>query len=274
VAELEAVHGPVARALPLDQFLGQHRDMVLARGLSAMPADRMRWLLRQPRLLLDLQELILTSGGSHWIERAASDPEHQRAVERGWNRLAASFAAEGTATRTDPARPASPRVGRSSWSRHRGLVSLATAAAVLFAVVLVTYRSGVKPSGGVVATSAWGWNRSDALPPRVPRNEYLKHLADGAHEWFNTRPDNPLALARRLAEFRQGCSTLILSPHQPLPVEDRDWLLEKCRGWAGKFDGYLTAVESGAEPLKVRAEADETVNRLIETLRGRADGRA
>ena len=104
----------------------------------------------------------------------------------------------------------------------------------------------------------------------MPRSDYLNRLADGAREWFNTRPDRPPALVRRIAEFRQGCSVLIRSPHRPLSAEDRDWLVEKCRAWAAKFDGYSAAVEAGEDPLKVRNEADETINRLIDTLRGRA----
>ncbi len=84
VAELEAVHGRVARPLPLDQILGRHRDNVLAQGMIALPPKRLRGLLRQPRLLLDLQELILTSGGPHWLDRAASEPETRQSVERGW----------------------------------------------------------------------------------------------------------------------------------------------------------------------------------------------
>ncbi len=87
-------------------------------------------------------------------------------------------------------------------------------------------------------------------------------------------PGNPIALARRIAEFRQGCSVLILSPHRPLPAEDRAWLVERCRAWAARFDGYLASVEAGKDPLEVRNQADETINRLIDTLRDRAKTRA
>src|SRR5262245_45608561 len=82
VAELEAVHGPVTKALKLDHVLGRHRENVLERGLAALPPHRLRRLLVQPRLLLDLQERLLTSGGSYWLQRAGSAAEHGPAVER------------------------------------------------------------------------------------------------------------------------------------------------------------------------------------------------
>ena len=107
---------------------------------------------------------------------------------------------------------------------------------------------------------------ADDLPPGV----YLDRLADAAGEWFKKRPDDPIALARRIGEFRQGCSVLILSPHKPLSAQDRAWLVEKCRAWAAKLDAHLAALEGGASAAKVRDDADATINKLIEALRDRA----
>ena len=52
-------------------------------GLKALPADRLRILLCRPRLLLDLQELVLASGGAAWLERGDPAIERAQAVERG-----------------------------------------------------------------------------------------------------------------------------------------------------------------------------------------------
>src|SRR5207253_3173371 len=107
--------------------------------------------------------------------------------------------------------------------------------------------------------NAWGWSRPGALPGDVPAPAYLDRLADAAAEWFARRPDEPLALARRIAEFRQGCSVLILAEHKPLSAEDRRWLVVRCRAWAGALDRHLAAVEAGRDPARVRTEVDETV---------------
>jgi hypothetical protein len=280
VAELEAVHGAPRKPFTLDQVLGSRREAVLTRGLSVLRSDRLQALLLQPRLLLELQEMILMAGGPYWLRRAAvpetPGTETSETLERTWQRLEPSLA--GTVAPTialpTPGMVSTPPRRRWLGASGRWLVSLAMAAAVLVAIVVVQ-RWPAQPRDGhpqlrVAASPGWGWDRPGALPQDLPRDAYLNHLADAAHEWFNKRPDTPLALARRIAEFRQGCSVLILSPHRPLPSEDRVWLVEKCRAWATKLDTHLVAVEAGQDPLKVRGEADETINRLIAALRERA----
>jgi hypothetical protein len=156
------------------------------------------------------------------------------------------------------------------------VVSLATAAAVLLAVYLPGWLAPkpAEPGGpgpAAVATAppraGWGWDRpdalpADALPADVPPADYLNRLADAAEEWFKKRPEDAPALARRLNEFRQGCSTLILAQHKPLADMDRPWLAERCRAWATKLDKALSDVESGRDVAQVRAEADETARHI------------
>src|SRR5262249_34894607 len=124
------------------------------------------------------------------------------------------------------------------WYRRPSVVSLATAAAVLLAV-FVYPRAGPHPDGhsvGAPARRGGGWSRAGARPDQGPANVYLNRRAEVAGEWFNGRPEEPAALAKRIEEFRQGCSVLIFAAHQPLPAADRQWLVEACRGWAGKLD--------------------------------------
>ncbi|HJZ58526.1 MAG TPA: hypothetical protein VKE74_26530, partial [Gemmataceae bacterium] len=91
-----------------------------------------------------------------------------------------------------------------------------------------------------------------------------------AEEWFNEKPEDAAALARRINELRTGCSKLIFSPHEPLPEKDREWLVGKCREWAKKMDDHLTALEAGADLRAVRADVDQTVTKLSAALRERA----
>jgi len=249
IAELEAVHGPPAEGDPtLEGVIGGHRDAVLAEGLAALPSGALGTLLRHPRLLLELQGLVLASGGERWTRAVAPDAR----VGRGRVRLDAWMGGEVV-----PARP----IGRG---RRPWFVGLAMAASVLAA--FVGFEVGRERTAGPVA---WGWDRPGALPQDVPRDAYLARLADEAGEWFAKRPDDPSGLARRIVEFRRGCSTLILADHRPLSAEDRAWLVAKCRAWASRLDAHLAAVEAGKAPLAVRAEADETVRKLIAALRGR-----
>ena len=277
VAELEAVHGqhggePVPS---LDQVLHGQRDALLARGLKTLPGDRLRALLCRPRLLLDLQELLLASGGPHWLDRAARAVEHAQAVERGWGRLKASLRDQPVSGGTlPPSRLASEIQRPPRTSLLRWAATLATAAAVLLGVFLVEQARVARQAQSALIASRWGWNRPGALPQDLGPGAYLNRIADAAAEWFNQRPEGPIDLARRLGELRQGCSVLILSPHKPLSAQDRTWLVEKCRAWAAKLDAHLVSLEGGAAAAKGADEADATVDKLIKALRERASALA
>jgi hypothetical protein len=112
--------------------------------------------------------------------------------------------------------------------------------------------------------------KPDALPQDQGAHAYLDSLADAAEQWFNRRPEDAAGLAKRLAEMRQGCSTLLLADHRPLAEEDRVWLRTRCRDWAVKLDGYLAAVERGQDVNQVRSQADATIRQAAAALRTRA----
>ena len=276
VAELEAVHGPPREPLTLEKVLGDRRESVRLLGLTELPRDRVRILLRQPRLLLLLQEWLLIEGGPYWRRLAAStmSPKAAAIIARGWEPIATEPAENPVSSIAITSQPAAVAdVRPSSRRRWRWMVIVASAAAVLVALIITRQR----PDGGpgpalLTATPRWGWDRPDALPQDLPSAAYLNHLADAASDWFKKRPNTPIALARRIVEFRQGCSVLILSPHRPLSDAERAWLVDKCRAWAVKLDAHLAAVEAGRDTLEVRREADETINRLITVLRERAGG--
>ncbi|MBV8129008.1 MAG: hypothetical protein JO114_15275 [Planctomycetaceae bacterium] len=263
VAELEAVHGEHPDNLSLTDILRDRRDAVLSRGLDSLPAEGLKSLLRNPRLLLELQELILTEGGPCWLSGAAEAASKQDDLGRVWNRLSDPLQQTSRAA-ASPSRRVVPLA--------RWIASFAAAAAIVLGVgvFLVERQRGGDQGATAVAASGWGWSRPGVLADDLPPGVYLDRLADAAGEWFKKRPDDPIALARRISEFRQGCSVLILSPHKPLSAQDRAWLVEKCRAWAAKLDAHLAALEAGASAAKVRDDADATVNKLIEALRDRA----
>jgi hypothetical protein len=269
VAELEAIHAAGA-TLSLDDVLGGRRADVLQRGLGAVPAEALRQLLRQPRLLLELQELVLEHGGSHWggVDAGA---EMELAMHRGEQRLL--VAVRGRRPAAPPAPVVRPTEAVTAWYRRPSVVSLATAAALLLAVGGYWFwlgRTSQTTVPGPTATERWGWNKPGALPNDKPAPEYLNALAGAGAEWFKKQPDDAPGVAQRINEFRQGCSTLILAPHKPLGDEDRKWLVERCRVWAKKLDDQLAALEQGEDPVKVRTEVDGIVNKLVDALHDRA----
>jgi hypothetical protein len=259
VAELEAVHG---RAAPqprdegggLDALLGAHLATVGERGLAALPPEILRRLLLQPRLLLDLQEHVLVSGGKHWQHLAATSEDLRRPFERGRARLDAILGA-----------PA-PAAAMRAPLRLRWVIGAAAAALVLAAALWV-YWPGRQPAG---AGAAWGWSAPGVLRDEGPPSAYLNRLADAAEEWFQQRPEDAAKLDERIAELRRGCDRLIAAEHRPLAVADREWLVTRCRAWAGKLDAQREALKAGAAVEQVRGQTDRTVRQLIDALRQRA----
>ncbi|MFN4260705.1 MAG: hypothetical protein ACK4RK_15520 [Gemmataceae bacterium] len=274
VAELAAVHKVENGShASLNELLAHYQTPILSQGLSVLPAPQLSRLLRQPRLLLELQALVLEQGGSYWdrlIDAAAPFPSE---IRRGANRLRQFLNQEFI----------TPAVVQIAWYRRPWFVSLATAAALVLTVSGGLYYfpplrpmvfTSSPPALVHVTTPAWGWAKPAALPQDLPAPEYLDHLADAANDWFKQRPDTPAALSKRILEMRQGCSVLLLAEHAPLTEADRGWLRLRCRAWAAHLDELLHNVEMGHDVQQVRTEADQVVRQLVAALRTKAKERA
>lgn len=255
VAELVAVHGDDQRR-SLDDVLGDRLDDVLANGLAAAGPGGCADLLRSPRCLLELQERIVADGGPHW-DTVADSTGLDVLVAGGWKRLHDSVA--GPVTMPAPARP---RTFRTAF-----VASLLSAVATVL-VMLALQRFGPLQDAG--KPGPWGWNRPGAMVSNATADEYLSGLADSADEWFRKRPETASDLAARIIQFRHGCSTVMLSTHEPLSADDQVWLKERCAKWAEKLDAHLADLEAGTKPAEVRAATDETITALTEALRKRA----
>ncbi|MFO0825075.1 MAG: hypothetical protein U0792_18460 [Gemmataceae bacterium] len=277
IAELEATYPDYGTRTTLRKLLENWYRPAIAEGLADVPHEFIRKLLRHPKCLLELQELVLTEGGPHWDDVAAGVNDFDEAVSRGQATLDAILeppVARGRSsevntlaepsTTTEQRKPSSERLYRR-WA----IVSSALAACLLVAVGVVTYQNR-QPGIGKQAGFAWGWDRVGGIPPVESKpTEYLNGLAKSSEEWFDARPTGAPEVARRINELRAGCTKLILSPHTPLAPTDQEWLKAKCREWAGKFDASLAALEAGADPVQVREQVDETVHQLAKALRQR-----
>lgn len=288
-AELAAVYDAAPADAPaLEEALAGRLPAVLAHGLRGLPAALLGRLLRHPTLLLDLQERVLTEGGEPW--RRPCDSRLLETTERGRDRLAVWVHASGNGAGASPlpspvttddrpaaaARSVPVRPRATSFWRQTLIASLASAACAVLAVfAFETLAHRETPSVATPAPAApprgWGWMNDAALAAAPTAPEHLRQLADAAHEWFNRRPTDAAALGHRLGEFRQGCTQLLLAEHAPLAEPDRAWLRERCRAWAAKLDTHLAALESGAAPATVLPQADDTITRLIQALRTRAE---
>ena len=222
-------------------------------------------MLTNPQTLFELQECILTDGSQYWIDRSVAADDAEAIINRSWHTLRDSIA-----VLTDPpVARAAEQQSLVAWYRQPLFVSVITAAAVLAAVFLPQHFDPAA-NNPLVASQGWGWDREGAMNESLPADQYIARLADSADEWFKKTPDTATDVAARIAEFRQGCSTLILASHRPLADDDRTWLVDKCRAWATNLDSHLAAIESGEGVQAVRTAADETIRKLSSALRQRS----
>ena len=248
VAELGVVHDAGGRTADLTAVLGRDRDALLAGGLAAIPRPVLSTLLTTPSLLPELQSLVFEFGGPHW-DGVIAKTDLPADADRVGNAALAAI-------------PVVPR--RPARSRHwmeRAVWGLAVAAAVVVAVNLSTPASG-----------GWGFNKIAELPRDGGPKAVFAKLADLADEWNKKPTADRLALAKRLSEFRLGCSAL-QAADLPLPDSESRWLKGRCTAWAALLDGHLRDLDATGDVPAVRASADATAASIARELRDRADQR-
>jgi hypothetical protein len=257
----------------LNDLLGSQREGVLNQGLSVLSADQLHALLDQPRLLFDLQELVLVEGGPYWESVATSDDlEAQAAEDRNWllSQLP-SFPAE-TAPRDpldleiDAPAPAiaRPPVGNHAIrrTRRRGLMLGALAAMVTAAATIWLVQSRSQP---------WGFEQPGRFETATTAEAYFQQLVVAASDWDRTPAATAAQLRDKLIRFTRGCRQLASAPHAVLPPQKKAWLVKSCIEWSDKLDQNLASLDANTVPFEqVRDSADATVRELIGELQKRA----
>lgn len=241
----------------LEDICESNIEAVLQGGLAPLSQQQIGALLKHPRLLLELQERVLFAGGEYWSTVPISE-EHRQQVAYAKLKILSQIAADSVDDITAKGEDSGERNSRR---RLMWRPLIAVAATLLIGVAFWITRP---------PTTGWGFSRSGVLTADLSADAYLDSLAKAAEDWFNKRPETKPDLALRLKQFSDGCQTLIDAPHPQLSPQDREWLIERCRVWKEKIDKQLADLNSGAKSVEeVRAEADATVNQLIEALRMR-----
>jgi hypothetical protein len=278
VAELSA-HFPVAPGgTPPLRLLERWTPAALERGLDQIPLEVLQQLLRHPTALATFQARILADGGAYWDGVLDRSDDLSGAFERGKESLERMLSADtppsnGKAMPKD-GRKAVPSeiVNRTGGRGYKTWAIVSTGIAACLAVA-VGYLAFNEPGESPIpkAQIAWGWAKPSglALDQSDPKG-YLNQLAANLEEWSQYRPNDPVGVGTRIAELRIGCTRLMHSTYTSLKPDDKAWLLKHCQSWAKMLDGHQQALDTGADPLAVRAEVDETVKTIATTLREKA----
>lgn len=242
---------------PLEQLF-PHLPAALEQGLSALPDDEITYLLSHPESLIELQEAIYFEGGRYWIRLIAASVQED--PQQAWPVIAGSTISFDSI----------PVVAAPSVSMHlnrRTLTRTFFGLLATAAVVLVAFW--FQPSTKTTVT--WGWARPGALQLEGSPDEYLRHLASSAEEWFQDRPQTSLELAQRIQDFEAGCHRLLAAKHQHLDLDDRAWLLDRCQNWSTTFTTLRNDLLTGSKGSKVvQLEMDAAVVKLVTAIRQRA----
>jgi len=243
----------------VSQFTDQ-LPKILANGLGALSNDELQRFLRQPRLLLALQEQVFMSGGPYW-ERLSRSEMHLDETTRSSSKLRTTVRelAQSDGTKENQAEVSSSFEKTSTQQSNRILLRtvlmLATlAASALIAVFLMQPRN----KGSF-------FDRTGLVVSSLEGREFTKSLAVAIREdWDADSPD--AEFRNQLRSLRDSCERLLVADlHQISPAVALD-LKTRCRKWQTSFSEMLDVLETGRPVSEVRQEANQVVDRLVRVL--------
>jgi hypothetical protein len=243
----------------VSQFTDQ-LPKILANGLGALSNDELQRFLRQPRLLLALQEQVFMSGGPYW-ERLSRSEMHLDETTRSSSKLRTTVRelAQSDGTKEIQAEVSSSFEKTSTQQSNRILLRtvlmLATlAASALIAVFLMQPRN----QGSF-------FDRTGLVVSSLEGREFTKSLAVAIREdWDADSPD--AEFRNQLRSLRDSCERLLVADlHQLSPAVALD-LKTRCRKWQTSFSEMLGALDTGRPVSEVRQEANQVVDRLVRVL--------
>jgi hypothetical protein len=243
----------------VSQFTDQ-LPKILANGLGALSNDELQRFLRQPRLLLALQEQVFMSGGPYW-ERLSRSEMHLDETTRSSSKLRTTVRelAQSDGTKENQAEVSSSFEKTSTQQSNRILLRtvlmLATlAASALIAVFLMQPRN----QGSF-------FDRTGLVVSSLEGREFTKSLAVAIREdWDADSPD--AEFRNQLRSLRDSCERLLVADlHQISPAVALD-LKTRCRKWQTSFSEMLDVLETGRPVSEVRQEANQVVDRLVRVL--------
>lgn len=279
VQELEILSRGEPKTSTLEETLNGAKQAVLEQGLVALGDSQLRTLLRNPRQLTDLQELVFVAGGEYWQTVSRSDSLQRMATEQ-WQNLASEISdarkqnrqtiepppvAARTPPRSQAVRPSKElevqdhSETRSTFFGRRTVVLIAIAA--LAACLLFAWIPFVRPSQDGRFFANASIQESD-----LTGKDYLKLMADTIRADWKLQPSGPNAARDQLVAFRDSCDILLGSDVPQLRPEVETELKARCRKWQTKFDDALNQLASGADPEQVQVEANQIVQQLLNVL--------
>jgi hypothetical protein len=220
-------------------------------------------LLRQPSLLLNLQEQVLMHGGDYWQTKLS-------AVSGGMgSKTIFDLPTSVTQSQTDStaqmvAARKTTSGGGSSWSPQKIIATVAALAAAIFILASIPQIMG---NGQSVAGGGWGFAKSGLLKSDISESEMLNQLAKASSSWHNKTPQTKEQLVKRLTEFDEGCQALLASSLAQLSASNRMAVHDACEDCRQAIAGELAALADGAGLAQSQSNANAAIDRLTESIK-------
>ena len=250
----------------IDAFLGSRREDVLQSGLAVLSHQEIGRLFRQPSLLFDLQELVLSEGGSYWNAVPLEDAQQQFLARNSETILRQiSGSQDDTTLSRSVTQPTSPAAGSTT---RRRFVRWVVSVAAMLGLVLLAWRK--------FSPAPWGFDRALASSSGMSEPQFLNHCADVVEQDWKTRDlSSPSELSNALREFRDGCNRMIATEHAQLSEANQVWFRERCTLWRDRVIGEMDKLaKDPSQYSEVKANANDVIAKLGVALRTRAAAQA
>ena len=256
IFELEILAGDrLTTAQSLDAVLAGGRQTILTAGLGKADEKTIQGLLRQPALLLELQEQVMMHGEEFWQKKTDDSfgKANKRSISDPINSAVPIPEHSPTVSSNKPS-----VTTRTSWTRKKMIGTIAALAAALLILVSLSQLW----NGAAVAQGDWGFAKSGLLESNVSELEMLNRLANASSAWHNKTPANSTELSKRLQEFDEGCRSLISSNLPQLSPANRAIVHAACKECRSGISQQLAALNRGVDFNEVQRSSNELIDRL------------
>lgn len=286
IEQLIVLGGNNPAAISLEDWLGNDRSLILESGIQKnFSQARIESLIRNPTLLLDLQELLLLEGTDYWLRVPMSRPQQDvaesvianmvsqlaqshppTAVQA--NILSAHDLASKQANNSDKqivrTNATAVNENRASWWIWAGI---AATAAVIMLIVFNPFTLSQESKFFAAAEL-----QSKVATPQLALVRMAQRVND---DWENGLQD-PEALKQQLISFRNSCDYLIDGPLvkslDGLPAETISDVRQRCTNWKKKSSELIVAIDSGKPVADIQKDADKMIETLTNKLREISQG--
>jgi hypothetical protein len=282
VEQLIVLGGNHPAVLSLEAWLGEDRNNVLEHGLQKdIAQSRIEDLVRNPALLLELQELVLLEGDNYWLQlpKSSAQQELENSIAQKVSTqlnlpsdisIPLQSLAKQVNHSLDPVnrevRPAirpSESVVETNKNRTNGW-TWAALAATAAAVMWMILNPFSPPSNGQFFAAL------ELQTPAATPQQALQRMALRVDQDWKRGLTDPKALQRQLEVFRDSCDFLIDGPLvkslDGLPTATQDDIRQRCKKWQEKASELIAALASGNPVNDVQTGADEMIGKLINKL--------